>query len=142
MPPKEIYFRPYHSSKLKINEYTNTSNHIAKNVDSTLLKKLGSPKSKVFRHISASRLGPTNYQERNIELTDNLRSKNLGTLLHAILHRHPLPRVGKPLQEYVSRLGLKLGIGFQERDSELIDNAIRILEKYRKSDLYIEIECS
>ena len=139
VPPKENYIRPYHSSKHKINKYTNSSYHIDKNVDLTLLKKLGPPKSKVFRHISASRMGQANYQEQNFELTDNLRSKNLGTLLHAILHRHPLPKVGKPLQEYVCRIGLNLGIGFQKRDSELIDDAIRILEKYRKSDLYIEL---
>lgn len=76
---------------------------------------MGPHKSKVIRRVATGRIGPVNYQDRNFELTDNFRSKKLCVLLRAISHKRPLPREGRPLHVYVSRLEWNLGLLIEKR---------------------------
>ncbi len=109
-----------------------------------------------LRHISASQLVPRPHQrdswadiERRFADDDDdgaiggkptsARSKELGSLVHAALRKEQIPSPGEVLLEMLTDLCWRLGFGNRQNARSLIAAAARLLETYRRSDLYREL---
>lgn len=102
--------------------------------------QLNAPRSQLpSHHIYADEVATATESEGISDEGGPGTQRKLGLLLHAALRQHSLPSPRKPLQEFLQGLWWKMAMGEAEVSSQLIAEAMRILEIYRNSELYSEL---
>lgn len=156
-PPHEESLRPIRDLILRPSPVSIETLDTDDRFSVTLLGKIRPSEPTRMRHVSASQLvsWPRAYDtwdaiegrindedDETVDIDSETfipQSKELGSLVHAALRKHPLPLAGNPMQEYLAQLCWRMRFGNQQSAHSLIANAMSILETYRRSELYSEL---